>query len=86
MIGQVDLIPFHSLFCRNRTHVTQLKLSSAEGSGKVEPGGEPGEKNKTKWPFMCGKCGMGFRHRSSMKVHELTHTGKHREIDLNASH
>ena len=33
------------------------------------------EAKAKKHPYMCQQCGMGFRHKSSLEVHEYSHKG-----------
>ena len=55
----------------------QLDFSDKDGTDAQIEGMETPEKPETnKLPFMCTTCGMEFRHKSSLEVHEYSHKGK----------
>ena len=50
--------------------------TEADESESVPVKNESEQEAKTKkHPFMCQQCGMGFRHKSSLEVHEYSHKG-----------
>ena len=44
------------------------------------------EDKRKKLPYMCQTCGMGFRHKSSMEVHEYSHKGRIIPLALGPEH